>query len=63
MSDRELEAFGHLGKGLTTREIAETMRLSVSTIDTYRSRIKDKLGVVSAAELTRVATQWVLENA
>jgi len=62
LSDRELEAFQWMGHGLTTTEIAAKMGLSPKTIETYRARVKDKLGVTTMAELTRQAAQWVLEN-
>ncbi len=62
LSDRELETFQLMGKGLNTRQIAEAMKLSSKTVETYRARIKDKLGVQTMAELSRAAAQWVLEN-
>ncbi len=62
LSDRELEAFVLIGKGLKTAEIAMHMQLSPNTIETYRARIKDKLELKHAAELARMATQWVIEN-
>jgi DNA-binding NarL/FixJ family response regulator len=62
LSDRELEVFSFIGEGLTTREIAGKMRLSSSTVDTYRERLKTKLKLKTAAELTHLATCWVLEN-
>lgn len=62
LSDRELEAFSLIGHGMKTREIAKRMCLSPNTVETYRSRIKEKLGLKHTAELARVATQWVLEN-
>ncbi|WP_419193889.1 response regulator [Novipirellula herctigrandis] len=62
LSDRELEVFTHIGEGQKTSDIAESMQLSPNTIETYRSRIKDKLGLNHTAELARVAAQWVLEN-
>ncbi|MCA9265824.1 MAG: helix-turn-helix transcriptional regulator, partial [Planctomycetales bacterium] len=62
LSDRELEAFRWIGRGLKTAEIAEKMQLSPNTIETYRARIKQKLELKHTAELARVATQWVLEN-
>jgi hypothetical protein len=39
-----------------------SLHLSPSTIDTYRERLKTKLSLKSAAELTHLATRWVLEN-
>ncbi len=62
LTDRELEVFESLGHGKNTREIAATMALGVSTIETYRSRIKCKLGIRSAAELYHRAGLWVREN-
>lgn len=62
LTDRELEVFDLLGRGLTTREIAERMKLSIKTIETHRDKIKVKLKVKSTAVLTRHAVQWVLEN-
>lgn len=62
LSNRELEIFQSIGQGLATATIAERMHLSVKTIETYRQRIKRKLGIKDGLELTRKAIQWVLEN-
>ena len=62
LTDRELEAFSLIGKGLTTAEIAKRMKLAQSTVETYRSRIKEKLNLKHAAELVREATVWVMNN-
>ena len=43
LADRELEVFELIGRGLTTREIGAKLGLGVTTVDTYRSRIKEKL--------------------
>jgi DNA-binding NarL/FixJ family response regulator len=59
LSDRELEVFESMGRGFGTREIAEQLALSPKTIDSYRSRIKDKLAIDSNSELTRRAVIWV----
>src|SRR5581483_5864055 len=48
LSDRELEVFQLIGQGMGTREIAETLSLSVPTINGFRARIKTKLNVTSA---------------
>ncbi len=58
LTDRELEVFRLLGAGLSTREIAEQMNLGIKTIGTYRDRVKQKLGIKSAAELIRRAVLW-----
>jgi DNA-binding NarL/FixJ family response regulator len=63
LSDRELEVFTMIGGGATSAEIAGKLHVSVKTIDTYRQRIKDKLDLKTAAELSREAMHWMLENA
>jgi DNA-binding NarL/FixJ family response regulator len=59
LSDRELEVFGLIGKGLTTRAIADRLQLSVKTIDSHREHIKEKLGLRTMNELIRSAVGWV----
>ena len=56
LSDRELQVFGLIGRGRTTRQIAGTMARSVKTIKSHLEHIKNKLGVASAAELAQRAT-------
>jgi len=62
LCDRELEVFELVGRGLTTRQIAQQMRLEVTTIETYRARIKEKLNLKDAAELLQHAIQWNLSR-
>lgn len=62
LSDRELEVFRMIGKGMTTAEISRALHLSVKTVETHRQRIKDKLRIEDASKLVREAAQWVLEN-
>lgn len=62
LTDRELEVFGLIGQGLTTRQIAERLTLSYKTIESYRENIKAKLSLKNAAELNRHAVQWTLER-
>jgi DNA-binding NarL/FixJ family response regulator len=62
LTDRELQVFQLIGQGCATGEIAQRLHLSVHTIDTHREKIKSKLNVRTAAELSRVAVQWALEN-
>ena len=59
LSNRELEVFRHLGRGLSTREIAEALFLSPKTVETYRANIKSKLSIKTAPELIQRATLWV----
>jgi DNA-binding NarL/FixJ family response regulator len=55
LTDQELKVFRLIGSGLSTREIAERMKLSIKTIGTYRDRIKQKLCIKNGAKLTRHA--------
>jgi DNA-binding NarL/FixJ family response regulator len=59
LADRELEVFQMLGRGKSVPEISKTLNLGESTVETYRSRIREKLKLRSAAELYLRAGQWV----
>jgi DNA-binding NarL/FixJ family response regulator len=62
LSDRELEVFRLMGEGRTTRQIAQQLRVSVSTVETHRAHLKEKLGLRNAAELMRGAVEWVSQR-
>ena len=62
LSDRELEIFQLLGTAASTSQIAGILHLSVSSVETYRARLKVKLNIKSTAELVRQATIWVMEH-
>lgn len=63
LSDRELQVFEMLGEGKTSRQIAEELGLTIPTIHSFRTRIKEKLKFQNATELVLRANQWVLERA
>jgi len=63
LSDRELEVFELMGRGLTTKAIAARLDISRKTVETYREHLKLKLGLNNGTELTCQAVQWVLEEA
>jgi DNA-binding NarL/FixJ family response regulator len=58
LGDRELEVFELIGQGLTTPQVAQQLHLAVTTVETYRARIKDKLKLQDAAELLQHAIRW-----
>ncbi len=62
LSNRELEVFRMLGDGQTTKQIARKLDLSPKTVEAHRENIKSKLDLKNAAELSRRAVQWMLEN-
>lgn len=55
LSNRELQVLIRLGRGLTTREVAGALHLSTSTVETYRSRILEKLNLRNNSDMTRFA--------
>ena len=55
LSDRELEVFQMVGEGLTTRQIAERLHLSVKTIESHKAHVKEKLNLQTATQLTQHA--------
>ena len=59
LSDRELEVYEWIGRGLATGDIAQKLHLSVKTIETYRAHIKEKLGIHSGVALVHHAVRWV----
>jgi DNA-binding NarL/FixJ family response regulator len=62
LTDRELEVLELIGSGHTTREIAETLKLGVATVDTYRARIKEKMNFQKGTELQHYAIRWIRER-
>lgn len=57
LSERELQVFERLARGQSVSEIGEILHLSVKTVSTYRTRLLDKLGVSSNAELAAYAVR------
>ncbi len=62
LSNRELEVFELLGRGLTTNQIARKLQLSPKTVETHRKNLKTKLNLKNSVQLSRCAFQWVMEN-
>jgi DNA-binding NarL/FixJ family response regulator len=62
LTDRELEVFRLIGEGHGTRQISDELHLSVKTVETYQSHIKEKMGLKNARELVQYAIQWVISE-
>jgi DNA-binding NarL/FixJ family response regulator len=62
LTDRELEIFQHVGRGQTTNQIAQELRLSPKTVEVHRAHIKEKLKLSSSAELISFAARWLETN-
>ena len=62
LSNRELQVFELIGRGVPSGQIAAQLNLSVKTIETHQAHIKKKLGLASAHELTQRAIRWYMEQ-
>lgn len=58
LSNRELQILHMIGKGLSTREAADALNLSVKTVESHRQRIKRKLNLTTGAQLVQYAVNW-----
>ena len=58
LSTRELQVIGMIGRGLSSRDIALSLSLSVKTIESHRLSIKRKLHLVTNAQLVHYANKW-----
>jgi DNA-binding NarL/FixJ family response regulator len=58
LSNRELQIYRLVGQGVSTKEIARQLFLSVKTVESHRANIKQKLGVDTAAALVAHAAEW-----
>lgn len=63
LSDRELEIFERLGQGEGANATAQSLKVSVKTVETYRRRVMEKLGLQSGQELRERAKQFVSHQA
>ena len=63
LSDREMEVFRMIGRGMTTQQIAGKLGIKPKTVETHREKVKAKLNLRNSAELNQRAVQWMLENA
>ena len=63
LSERELQVFELVGLGRSTNQIADTLHIDISTVETYRARIKEKLNLKDGSELLQTAIRWCLAKA
>ncbi len=57
LSEREREVLSEVAKGYTNQQIADTIGLSVKTVESYRARLMKKLNLKSRADLVRLAIE------
>jgi DNA-binding NarL/FixJ family response regulator len=58
LSNREVQILNMIGRGMSSREIAQEFTLSVKTIESHRQTIKHKLGLATNSQLLQYAMKW-----
>jgi DNA-binding NarL/FixJ family response regulator len=58
LSSREFEIFQLIGSGKSTRTIADSLQISIKTVEAHRAHIKEKASLDSGFELLRLAFKW-----
>jgi len=58
LSNREMQILHLIGKGMSTRETANSLTLSVKTVESHRQRIKAKLNLNTGTQLVQYAINW-----
>ena len=58
LSNRELQVLSLLGRGLSSRQAAESLHVSVKTIESHRQSLKRKLNLATNAQLLQYCLQW-----
>jgi DNA-binding NarL/FixJ family response regulator len=58
LSNRELQILHMIGKGMSTRETAQSLNLSIKTVESHRQRIKRKLNLSTGTQLVQYAVNW-----
>jgi len=58
LSNRELQILHMIGKGMSTRETAQSLNLSIKTVESHRQRIKRKLNLSTGSQLVQYAVNW-----
>lgn len=62
LSDRQLEVLQLIGQGYSTKKIAETLHISVKTVESHYATIKVKLDLENSNELIQYAVKWFISE-
>jgi PAS domain S-box-containing protein len=62
LTNREFEIFQFIGNGLSNKNIAEKLNISIKTVENYRDRIKNKLRFESSTDVAQIAVQYVIDS-
>ena len=60
LSDRELQVFSLLARGVGVNEIAQELSISNKTVSTHKARLMEKLGLTTTADIVRYAMSYRL---
>lgn len=63
LSEREREIFGLLGRGNSTRQISESLSISIKTVQVHCGNMREKLGLRGATDLLSNAVRWTEHHA
>lgn len=58
LSDREFEVFQLISEGKSTQQIAETLTISIKTVEVHRAHIREKLKLEDGTAVLRFAVRW-----
>ncbi len=58
LSNRELQVLGFIGRGLSSREAADALGLSIKTVESHRQSLKRKLNLATNGQLLQFAINW-----
>src|ERR1700737_732715 len=58
LSNRELQILHMIGKGMSRRENAQSLNLSIKQVESHRQRIKRKLNLSTGTQLVQYAVNW-----
>ena len=58
LSNRELQVLSFIGRGLSSREAADSLGLSIKTVESHRQSLKRKLNLATNAQLLQYAINW-----
>ena len=62
LTDKEVEVLSLIGQAKESREIAKQLNLSLKTVETHRTHIRQKLSIGSRAELIQFAVRWTMSE-
>jgi DNA-binding NarL/FixJ family response regulator len=63
LSNRELQVLSLIGRGLSSRQAAESLHVSVKTVESHRQSLKRKLNLTTNAQLLQYSLQWYASRA